>query len=200
MLLSSLTIFGQNTGYIGYSKTYRKTLLRDNPYISGSKVIARIPGNKEIKVLEYAGNVAGNVYFKIEYKGKVGFVDDKTISTSVKMSKARDAKKNKEEEFARRSYLEGKYEIYVANRIYNKSVWIGMTKRMAIDSWGVPSDTNKSIGEWGTHEQWVYRPKDPATKILLDAGMDISDIYVPDRFKKSKYLYFENGKLTSIQR
>ena len=42
------------------------------------------------------------------------------------------------------------------------------------DSWGHPSGgINKTTGAWGIHEQWVY-------------GM-------------GQYLYFENGKLTTIQ-
>lgn len=51
-------------------------------------------------------------------------------------------------------------------------VKIGMTKQEARLSWGEPSDINKTSGSWGTHEQWVY---------------------------SGSYLYFENGKLTSIQ-
>ena len=47
-----------------------------------------------------------------------------------------------------------------------------MTPRMVIESIGSPNDINKSTGSWGVHEQWVYR---------------------------NKYLYFENGKLTSWQ-
>ena len=49
-----------------------------------------------------------------------------------------------------------------------------MSKQDVLDSsWGKPTKINKSVYSWGTHEQWVY-PND-------------------------NYLYFENGKLTSIQ-
>lgn len=51
-------------------------------------------------------------------------------------------------------------------------VKLGFTKKMCEESWGIPSDINKTTGSWGVHEQWVY-----------DSG---------------NYLYFENGKLTSI--
>ncbi len=53
-----------------------------------------------------------------------------------------------------------------------KKVSIGMSKEHVLLSWGKPRNINKSIGGWGVHEQWVY----------------------PNR-----YLYFENGILTSIQ-
>ncbi len=55
-----------------------------------------------------------------------------------------------------------------------QGVRIGMSEQDVLDSsWGKPTKINKSVYSWGTHEQWVY-PND-------------------------NYLYFENGKLTSIQ-
>ena len=47
-----------------------------------------------------------------------------------------------------------------------------MTSEMAKLSWGEPSRNNKTVYEWGTHEQWIYI---------------------------NYYLYFENGKLKSWQ-
>lgn len=51
-------------------------------------------------------------------------------------------------------------------------VRIGMTKAVCELSWGKPQKINKTIGTYGTTEQWVY---------------------------EGSYLYFKNGKLTSIQ-
>lgn len=59
-----------------------------------------------------------------------------------------------------------------ANLILKGIVRIGMTKSMCRESWGQPDNINKTIGSWGTHEQWVYG---------------------------NSYLYFEGNKLTSIQ-
>lgn len=56
--------------------------------------------------------------------------------------------------------------------IIDGRVKIGFTKKMCEEAWGEPNEINKSIGSWGVHEQWVY-------------GL-------------GSYLYFENGKLTSI--
>jgi len=56
---------------------------------------------------------------------------------------------------------------------------LGMTSQIARASWGAPSDINHSVGSWGVYEQWVYR----------SALSNIS----------TKYLYFENGILTSWQ-
>jgi hypothetical protein len=60
------------------------------------------------------------------------------------------------------------------NKILKEEIWLGMTIDMARKSIGVPSKINTSTGSWGVHQQWVYREKD-------------------------MYLYFENGRLTSIQ-
>lgn len=51
-------------------------------------------------------------------------------------------------------------------------IQLGMSKMMVIYVRGYPNKINKSIGRWGTHEQWVY---------------------------SSVYFYFENGVLTSWQ-
>lgn len=48
----------------------------------------------------------------------------------------------------------------------------GMSKEACLLSWGKPNDVNKTTGSYGVHEQWVYY---------------------------GNYLYFENGKLTTIQ-
>lgn len=66
-----------------------------------------------------------------------------------------------------------KYGKYYADLIIAKKVETGMNREMARLSWGTPDDINTTSGNFGTHEQWVY--------------------------KDGNYLYFDNGKLTSIQ-
>ncbi len=56
--------------------------------------------------------------------------------------------------------------------IESGDVILGMTRDMAIASWGEPEDVNRTVGSWGTHEQWVY---------------------------SHHYLYFKNNILTSWQ-
>lgn len=51
-------------------------------------------------------------------------------------------------------------------------VLLGMSADMVRASWGESEKINRSVGNWGVHEQWIYG---------------------------SKYLYFENGILTSWQ-
>jgi hypothetical protein len=52
-------------------------------------------------------------------------------------------------------------------------IWVGMTRAQLLLSWGDPNRINRSVGSWGTHEQWVY-------------GL-------------SSYVYVEQGKVTSYQ-
>lgn len=58
--------------------------------------------------------------------------------------------------------------------IEEEKVFIGMTKEQAIFSWGKPQSVNNTIVPGGKSEQWVYGDTGP-------------------------FIYFENGKLTSIQ-
>ena len=72
----------------------------------------------------------------------------------------------------RKAELTKRFGASNAALIIEGKVRIGMTKAMCEESWGTPDDINKSVGSWGTHEQWVYG---------------------------NSYLYFEDGKLTAIQ-
>ncbi len=53
----------------------------------------------------------------------------------------------------------------------------GMSESQVQNAWGRPSKINRSVGSYGTHEQWVY-----------DRGRN-----------GSQYIYFENGVVTSMQ-
>jgi hypothetical protein len=56
--------------------------------------------------------------------------------------------------------------------ILNGKVKMGMSREEVVAAWGKPKDINRTVGSWGTHEQWVY---------------------------EKQYLYFSNGKVTSWQ-
>lgn len=68
--------------------------------------------------------------------------------------------------------LISKFSKEIQNMIKERKITIGMNTEQAILSWGEPDDINRTVGAWGEHGQWIYG---------------------------SKYLYFENGKLTSWQ-
>ena len=63
----------------------------------------------------------------------------------------------------------------IQSEIHQKQVRIGMTRQQVLLSWGRPHDINRTVTAFGTQEQWVYG---------LYGG---------------PYLYFEDGKLTTVQ-
>ncbi len=73
----------------------------------------------------------------------------------------------------RKKQLMAKYGQKNGQLIFDGKVRIGFSKTMCKEAWGEPDAINTTTGSWGVHEQWVY--------------------------KDGCYLYFENGKLTSIQ-
>lgn len=78
------------------------------------------------------------------------------------------------------SELREKYpnaENVVLYKIKNGNIAVGMTQWMVIDAWGKPNDINTTTTEYGSSEQWVYRTGS------YDA----------------KYVYFEDGKVETIQ-
>lgn len=71
-------------------------------------------------------------------------------------------------------YLESEIKRVRSGRaIQNRDVFIGMSKGDAELAWGKPEDINRTINRYSTHEQWCY--------------------------SGNRYLYFDDGILTSIQ-
>ena len=84
-----------------------------------------------------------------------------------------DYKKELADIKAHNEILIKKYGVRIGKLIISGKVELGFTKEMCIESLGEPTDINVSTGSYGSHEQWVY--------------------------DGNRYLYFENGKLTSFQ-
>lgn len=110
------------------------------------------------------------------------FVDELVLTPSAEVYARRAAEerqreearlKREKEQKERKAALYRKYGKYSADLILEGRVQIGMSREMCREAWGSPDDINRSSGSWGVHEQWVY-------------GL-------------GSYLYFENGKLSSIQ-
>ncbi len=111
-------------------------------------------------------------YFKAAYKEKAGYISYSSLNNNTKIEAI--IHKKMVDENPELASLAKKYGEYDAKRIIKGEYWIGMSDEMARESLGQPSNINRSTGSWGIHEQWVYS-------------------------KKDMYLYFENGKLASIQ-
>jgi len=90
-----------------------------------------------------------------------------------RIRKEREAKKKRESQ-VRLDNLIKKYGVVNGERLFESKVWIGMTKEMALESWGKPEDINVTITNYGRDEQWVHG--------------------------SGQYLYFDDGILTTIQK
>jgi hypothetical protein len=73
---------------------------------------------------------------------------------------------------AHRSYQSKKWPITIEQAVIERQVQIRMTAEQVSMAWGNRSANKRSVGSWGTHEQWVYG---------------------------NTYLYFQNGVLTSYK-
>ena len=109
----------------------------------------------------------------LKKKIEIEELKEKRIKDSLSLANKIEQKRLKETLDKRRNELIYKYGENIGLDIFNKKIWIGMTKEMAIESRGNPININRTTGSWGIHEQWVY----------------------PGR----NYLYFENGILKSWQ-
>jgi len=67
----------------------------------------------------------------------------------------------------------GKYGKEIFTKLKKGMYWIGMNKEQLTFSLGWPDDINRSVGSWGTNEQFIYN--------------------------ENLYIYLENGKVTSYQ-
>lgn len=151
-----------------YLRTINKANLREDASAISSK-IATVPWGDRVKVIG-----AKNSYLKIEHHGKIGYIIKIDVEDVAKAKEKllNQIKRKKIKEDNRKKIIKmfGKVE---GAKIADEKVWIGMTDRKALHSWGAPRSINKTITSRGSDEQWVYGD--------------------------GSYLYFENGKLTVIQ-
>lgn len=165
------------------------TLLYDKP--NGFKSLSRLNRGDRVKVVEILDE-----HYKVYFNGIYGYVlksgfriESEVIEENKKKAEITEQKKIKEQErierekqlelqrklaeIKRKKELINKYGQTNGIKIFAGYIWIGMTKEMVLESWGEPKDINRTVGSWGVHEQWIYYG--------------------------DKYLYIENGKLTSWQ-
>jgi len=178
------------------STTYR--VVREAKLRSDSKpkapVLLNIPSKSTVVVFnEYI-----NGFYKVRYQKKIGYLRDayfgsdylndlanydqitdpnKKIVLSALYEKRlhqtqNSAEKTKLAKNQKRKILIDKYGERDALRILNRKIWLGMTKEMAIQSIGNPTDIKRTVFSFGVHELWVY---------------------------SNLYLHFEDGVLNSWQ-
>jgi len=132
--------------------------IKSKPDIFGD-ILLSLNDEKKVDFRSYSNN-----YFEVHIGSLSGFVNSIWV---VEDEIAKNIIANSDEDALIKKFGEYNYR-----RIQDGSYWIGMTKEMARLSLGNPDNDNRSVGSWGTHNQWVY---------------------------KNLTLYFENGILTSWQ-
>lgn len=100
----------------------------------------------------------------------ISYDDPYGITSKVYKIYIKDNEINQYITFPRKQHPDWSNEIW--DLLKNRKIRFGMTKEQVELAWGKPGDINRTVGSWGTHEQWIYG---------------------------SQYLYFENGTLTSWQ-
>lgn len=132
----------------------------------------KIPINSVVGLLEDLGKK-----YKVIFNGRTGYVlkygfetDTERQTKIVKINKDKATKQKDIEDRAKEMIK--KYGPHYGKIVNEGRYAIGMTKQMILDSIGNPKDINRTVGSWGSHEQWVY---------------------------ENFYIYFENGKVTSFQ-
>lgn len=109
---------------------------------------------------------------KIKIENKLQAEKRKKDQQNANAKRIQAEKEEKIEIEKQKNRLIEKYGSEIGSRVFEKQIWIGMTKAMLIDSRGNPSDINRTVGSWGVHEQCVYY---------------------------NYYVYIENGIVTSWQ-
>lgn len=135
-------------------------------------LIGTIPRGTTIMAYDFKNN-----YYFVAFDTLNGYVMSMNVETlevrNDRLEKQRKENLKREVEAnTHRKMLVSKYGSVNGERVFAGKIWLGMTKEMAEDSWGKPSDINRTVGSWGVKEQWIY---------------------------SDAYLYFDNGILNSWQ-
>ena len=152
------------------------------------KKIQKIEKGDTVRLLDFEES-----FFTIAYKSLIGYAWEFQIYTFLsplerqkidifkkeqidahdKIEKKRRQQQSEKAMNEKKRRLSLLYGETIVDRIVDGKIWIGMTKEMALESWGKPANINRTVNAYVTHEQWVY-------------GLHT-------------YLYFDNNCLTSWQ-
>lgn len=149
-----------------------------------SEVIATLEKGTNIFIEEVKGD-----WLKIRYKSNtdpiksyqsleeldnsyvIGWIHNSSVSNQI-VEMLSVAEKRRREYLRKHPNIQAEYRV----AIEAGNIIIGMNKEMVIASIGMPKDINRTVMKNSIHEQWVY-----------------------GRLRSTKYLYFENGRLTAYQ-
>ncbi len=139
-------------------------ILRDVPSSTG-KTIATIPGNETINVFKYQQNL----YFKVSYKGQIGFVSYSTIEQNQQIDDFLIGKEQVKQDFSTKTIIrtvnesDPRYQKLIklygkekALKIMNGELWQGMSYGMVLESIGKPNSKSSVNSSDGVKDQWIY--------------------------------------------
>lgn len=150
-------------------KTTKETRLLHEKSIAFASDMYKIKPGETIKVIDYDYD-----WYTVTYKDSTGFVYYPFLMEILELN---DFKAKKQSQHDGERYAKKMAEFKAkwgknAEKILNHQLWIGMSKKEAVASIGNPESVNSTTTADGTSDQWVY---------------------------KNRYLYFDNGVLTTIQ-
>jgi hypothetical protein len=138
-------------------------ILRDAP-VMGANNIADINEKEIFYVLEYSGNL----FFKVQYKQKTGYLIYSSIAPNNDVDKIllEENQKSNSSITQQVDLNDPKYlrlvKIYnkeIAIRLMNKDIWAGMSQGMILESIGKPQNKTNNTTESEKSEQWEYADK-----------------------------------------
>ena len=156
---------------ITYSaEDYGQIKVLDTQSVAFGKTLFTIKNGEEFMLLDYQHD-----YYLIDYHNQQGYVYYpylKKIDDIENYNKICIQYHLNLDRAIKLKELEKLYGSDNANKILNNNIWIGMTEDMCLRSIGLPTIKNKTTNADGNSDQWVY---------------------------ENKYLYFDNGVLTTWQ-
>jgi hypothetical protein len=124
-----------------------------------AKPIRQLEKGEKVAVLDTIG-----IYYVIKYNDSTAYAYRALFLNADEHSTKENANKKREE------LLITLYGNEVAKKIQNKEIWIGMTRQMAIESWGNPTRVNR-YGHGlplSSSEHWLYGSGDNKMYLIFD--------------------------------
>ena len=149
-----------------------ESLKEKNAYYTEKQLAAEARRQKEIADSTARAEKLAAAQAKKEQEDAIRKKQQQEAAARQKKAQEEEAAATAQRYAQRAAYLTSKYGDNNARLILQGKVKIGWSKEMCRESWGDPRDINRTTTATTVHEQWVYN---------------------------SRYLYFENVILTTLQ-